>query len=256
MSVYSCSDIHGCMWAWNAIKNFLKPEDKLYFLGDSADRGNDGWQIMKELLADPRVIYIRGNHEDLLLDAVGNCQPETFNADDFHWDNAMNTWFLNGGEPTYNAYLKDTERFTVIHQLKNLPFIVCYHNTNDEDVYLTHAGCNVHDINDLTEEEAVWDRHHYLINRWDGSYNEMIVHGHTPIPLMVEQQDAIAAYYSNDDTPRDCDDDMIEPGAYWYAGGHKVNIDCGCVFTDTIVLLNLDTWDEEIFFAEDDNGTK
>jgi hypothetical protein len=49
---------------------------------------------------------------------------------------------------------------------------------------------------------------------------------------------------------------MIEPGAYWYAGGHKVNIDCGCVFTDTIVLLNLDTWDEEIFFAEDDNGTK
>lgn len=247
MSVYACSDLHGCLWAWNAIKNFLRPEDKLYFLGDAADRNDDGWQIMKELLADPRVVYIKGNHEDLLLDAIGNCRPKTFNANDFHWDNAMNTWFLNGGEPTYNAYLKDTERFTVIHQLKNLPFITVYHNANNENVILCHAGCNYHDIDNLTEEDAIWDRNHYITNRWDGPSNTYIIHGHTPIPYLMESQEDFARW---NETEFDVPKTENWEGAYWYAGGHKCCIDCGTAFTDQCVLLNLDTWDEIIINKE------
>ena len=251
MSVYACADLHGCRWAWDAIRNHLQPEDKLYFLGDAADRDTDGWQIMKELLADPRVIYIKGNHEQLLLDAVGNCSPETFDPNDFHWDNAMNNWFMNGGESTYDSFLVDPDRFNVIRELKNLPFIACYHNINNENVYLIHAGCNAHDINNLNEDDAIWDRFHYRLNRWDGDDNEVIVHGHTPIPCMVQEQDEIANFYSDEELPIR-NSDMIEPGAYWYACGHKVNIDCGCVFTDICVLLNLDTWDEEIFYKEND----
>ena len=255
MSVYACADLHGCRWAWDAIRNHLQPEDKLYFLGDAADRGADGWQIMKELLADPRVMYIKGNHEQLLLDAIGNCSPETFDPDDFHWDNAMNNWFMNGGGSTYNSFLADPDRFNVIRELKNLPFIACYYNINNENIYLVHAGCNAHDINNLNEDDAIWDRFHYRFNRWDGDDNEVIVHGHTPIPLMVQEQDEIANFFSDEELPIR-NGDMIEPGAYWYAGGHKVNIDCGCVFTDVCVLLNLDTWDEEIFYPEDNNESQ
>ena len=66
--VYACSDIHGSLSIWNKIKEILKPNDALYFLGDACDRGFDGWQIIKEMLDDLRVIYIRGNHEQLPLD--------------------------------------------------------------------------------------------------------------------------------------------------------------------------------------------
>ncbi len=249
MSVFACADLHGCKWAWDAIKDFLKPEDKLYFLGDAADRGPDGWVIMKELLADPRVTYIKGNHEDLMIKAVGKCNPTTFHPNDFFWDKYIELWFANGGSATYESFRADPDRFKVIEQVKNLPFVAAYHNTSNETVYLLHAGCNANDIDNLTERNAIWDRTHYMLNDWDGRPNEVIVHGHTPIPIMVEDQDKIATAFSNSYQHTD----IIEPGAYWYAKGHKVNIDCGAVFTGVMVMINLDTWDEEIFYQEAEN---
>jgi calcineurin-like phosphoesterase family protein len=252
MAVYACADLHGCRWAWEAIKKVLQPNDTLYFLGDAADRGPDGWAIMNELITDPRVIYIKGNHEDFMLQNIGNSTPDTFDPDAFYWDEHMELWFYNGGEVTYNAFMKDPNRFNNLHLFKNLPFITVYHNIFGETVYLTHAGCNIHDIPGLTEEEAIWNREHYRLNRWDGADNEFVVHGHTPIPLMVQTQDKIAAFWSDEENPIIRTEDMIEPGAYWYAGGHKVNIDCGTVFTGVCVLLNLDTWDEEIFYTNEE----
>lgn len=251
VSTYCCADLHGCRWAWEAIKNVLKPNDTLYFLGDAIDRGDDGWAIMKELLNDPRVIYIKGNHEDLMLQAIGNSSMQTFNPEAYYADEAMYIWYTNEGKPTHDAYLADPDRFKVIRQVRKLPYAAVYHNTNNEIVYLTHAGCNVHNFDKLTEEEALWDRSHFVINRWDGNYNEVVVHGHTPIALMVEEQDNFMAFYSDDDNFVKRNADMIEPGAYWYAGGHKINIDCGAVFTGVCVLLDLDTWNEQIFLEDE-----
>ena len=70
MSIYCCSDLHGRYDIWRQIKSFLKPEDKLYYLGDAADRGPNGWKIIKELISDNRIIYIKGNHEDMLVKAM------------------------------------------------------------------------------------------------------------------------------------------------------------------------------------------
>jgi hypothetical protein len=47
-----------------------------------------------------------------------------------------------------------------------------------------------------------------------------------------------------DDIPRAGE---MEPGAYFYAKGHKIDIDCGAHFTGYTTLLNLDTFDEEVF---------
>ena len=79
MATYTSSDWHGCYWVWKQIKNILQPDDKLYFLGDACDRSDDGWQIIKELLNDPRIIYLKGNHEDLLVKAIGNITLDSFN---------------------------------------------------------------------------------------------------------------------------------------------------------------------------------
>ena len=58
MSVYALSDLHGNLNIWKKIKEFLKPEDKVYFLGDAADRGDYGWEIIKEIIKHIVIITI------------------------------------------------------------------------------------------------------------------------------------------------------------------------------------------------------
>ena len=67
MATYAFSDLHGDYQLWTAIKNYCKDDDILFFLGDVNDRGNDGIKILQEMIDDPRIIYILGNHEDMLL---------------------------------------------------------------------------------------------------------------------------------------------------------------------------------------------
>ena len=93
MATYASADWHGCYWIWEKIKEILKPDDTLYFLGDAADRGSDGWQIIKELLNDSRIIYLKGNHEDLLIKAIGNITTNDIQYDHFHWNNNMKLWY-------------------------------------------------------------------------------------------------------------------------------------------------------------------
>lgn len=46
MANYCSSDWHGVEWAWPAVKDFLKSDDTLYYLGDATGRCNNidgGW---------------------------------------------------------------------------------------------------------------------------------------------------------------------------------------------------------------------
>lgn len=78
MSVLAWADLHGRMDIFLKGLTYLKPEDKVYFLGDAADRGPNGWEIIKAIIEDPRFIYIKGNHEDLMIKAIGNYSPKYF----------------------------------------------------------------------------------------------------------------------------------------------------------------------------------
>ena len=138
MSVYACADFHGAYWFWGGVKSILQPDDKLYFLGDAADRGPDGWQIIKELVVDPRVIYIKGNHEDMMLKAIGNITKKSFKDDCFHWDKNMEIWYYNGAQPTYEAIMNDDPQ-TVIDTfslLKDLPFCCVYTNSQRTNILI------------------------------------------------------------------------------------------------------------------------
>ncbi len=257
MATYASSDWHGCYWIWKQIKNILQPEDKLYFLGDACDRSDDGWQIIKELLADPRVVYLIGNHEDLLVKAIGNITPDSFNDNVYRWDRNMDLWFYNGGESTYNAIMEDntitaTQKIYIIHQLKELPFAAGYINKKGQQVQLSHSGYD--DFNLGSEEQFIWDRNHLMFyDSWNGENNEIIVHGHTPIELMIEEQQHNVEWLTEKHMREGVlGDHFVEPqpwdghSAYWYAKNHKVNIDTGAVWNNTSVLLNLDTWEETI----------
>lgn len=68
-----CSDIHGYYDVWmDALKKvkFDPKNDFLVVLGDLLDRGNKPLQCLKFVNSLPNKILIRGNHEDLIEDAL------------------------------------------------------------------------------------------------------------------------------------------------------------------------------------------
>lgn len=255
MSVLAWSDLHGRLDIFEKGLDFLTPEDTVYFLGDAADRGANGWTIIKKILNDSRFIYLKGNHEDLLIKAIGNIKPESLKESVFRWDRNMDLWFYNGGEPTYNAIVTDEsltpgQKAYIIHQLKDLPFAVGYMNEKGQQVQLSHSGYD--DFYLGNEEQFIWDRNHLMFyDSWNGENNEIIVHGHTPIELMIEEQHRNAEWLTEKHMREGIlGDHFAEPqpwdghSAYWYAKNHKVNIDTGAVWNNVSVLLNLDTWEE------------
>lgn len=234
MSTYACSDLHGMLHFYKAIKDILKPEDIVYFLGDAGDRGPHPWECIKTILDDPQFIYLKGNHEDMLVRAMGH-----------GYGSAFALLRSNGGKKTYEAAMAEPEWAKWKARLAELPDKAVYVNTQGETVYLTHAGFTPKtdhqgQLRWMWTEDLIWDRDHFL-DAWpeDEIFEKaIVVHGHTPIPYLLEDIDP--AYQMGE----------IEPGALWYAGGKKCCIDCGAVFTGFCVLLNLDTWDEEVFCSD------
>ena len=158
MAVYACADLHGQGWAWDKIKDRLVPSDYLYFLGDAIDRGPYGIRIMQEILGRPNTIYIRGNHEQMMLD--GLCGNEQ----------GMRLWTFNGGWPTQK----------LLQKVEALPFYTEYTNPDGIRIIMTHSG---YTFNRSDWYKMIWDRTHYYK---EGTIptNTLIVHGHTPTPSL------------------------------------------------------------------------
>ena len=55
---YCFTDVHGNYNLWRQVADYCDETDVIYFLGDAADRGEDGLQIIQELLRDKRVVYL------------------------------------------------------------------------------------------------------------------------------------------------------------------------------------------------------
>lgn len=237
MATLCFSDIHGQRQLFDAVMDKIGPDDRVYFLGDAIDRGPDGWAIFKQIIDDPRITFICGNHEDMMINALRDF-PE------IKWNNDVEVWGWNGNGPTLDGIYEDDPAVVkdYLDRAKNLTIFQTYTNPSGDEFWLSHAGCDYTEhTNELTREQLIWDRSHFLTNTWyhDNPENLYIVHGHTPTPILVEEMSMYC-----DDIPRAGE---IEPGAYFYAKGHKIDIDCGAHFTGYTTLLNLDTFDEEVF---------
>ena len=71
-----------------------------------------------------------------------------------------------------------------------------------------------------------------------------MIHGHTPIPYMDDYLYRVGC------------DSLVSPGVFWYCEdnhgiNHKCNMDFGAFFTGHTALLNLDTFEQHLFMAED-----
>lgn len=236
MSVYACSDLHGSLELWNKIKNYLHPEDVLYFLGDAADRGVDGWEIIKNMLDNPRVVYIRGNHEQMLLNTMIHGLPDE-----------MALWRQNGGLSTWMAAKDDKNIREYLDRLNETPLFSTYCSTNYQ-YYLCHAGYTPPFYKDL-----LWDRSHF----WDKidhmESDEIIVHGHTPTDILKERFEWFN--YDEDEATWSYSYTMHH-GAMIYANGHKIDLDCGTAYNHCTVLMDLDTFSFIPFKEDKNNGQK
>lgn len=235
MSVYACSDLHGYLDAYKQIKAFLKPEDKVYFLGDAGDRGPQSWETIKAVATDPQFIYLKGNHEDMLWDACKGIAIDSLDRD------AYDLLCYNGGYDTYNSVWELPQSIATgwMNHIKYLPVFEQYVNKNGQLIALTHAGFTPSYDKDEEliipwDQELIWDRDHVhdkYLPKLDKD-NVVIVHGHTPIPLLKRKL---------------MDYEPFEPGAYYYYNDHKICIDNGVFATGYVCLFDLDTFDEHIF---------
>jgi calcineurin-like phosphoesterase family protein len=208
------------MWPlYKNICDFLKPEDTVYFLGDAADRGDQGWEIIKAITNNSQWIYMKGNHEDMLAKAMREI------SEGYQGENCYLLSY-NGGYNTLQDWMIDGENLSWASWLDKLPVYKKYINKDKITIHLSHAGFNPNG-NQKTDYQLIWDRKH-IKTKWQEDWNpkQIIVHGHTPIPTM--QKDA-------------------EPGAYWYCNDHKICIDNGAFATGRTCLLDLDSFDEHIF---------
>lgn len=219
MAMYAVSDLHGMYNLWKQVKNFIKEDDILYVLGDCADRGEDGWKIIKEVIDMPNIVYIRGNHEQMII------------------DNDISLWYYNGGGPTIRAAEADIveERERVIKWLEEntIFYTTNLRNKNNDLILLSHAGYDPNNI-PFENEDYLWDRYH-LPHKWEYTDDCYVIHGHTPIQHMKKY-----CWEKN----------MKDTRAYWYADGHKICIDPGSVSSNETILFNLDTFEEIIFKGE------
>lgn len=230
MSVYACADFHGRLDLFRQVQSFLKEDDVLYILGDVIDRGPDGWKLFKEVLKDSRCKLLMGNHEDMAWEAL--------HYEDFY------VWYYNGGNITHNQMLEDSNYESIIPLLHTLPLQAEYTNKDGIHIIMNHAGFFIGDkgIKDW-RDGILWDRSqyiHHFLNCWDGPDNVIMVHGHTPIPYLLEDFRKFSEHY-HIKVPK------YEDGALWYADNHRVDLDMGSAWTNKIVVLDLDTFDEHIF---------
>lgn len=228
MSHYVFSDIHGNGILWDKIKDFLKPEDEVYFLGDAIDRGPDGWHILKEMLADNRFHMLLGNHEDMMYHSILK-ESGTIENDYVSPGEYKNIWFYNGGAPTYEAIKNDDTYLInkIMKQVKALPQII-----ETPDFVFTHAG-----FTPEREVDYLWDRKHFY--QAEPNYSKFIIHGHTPSEYIKKELRNFNIFCDYDNEQKLITYDL-QDGIIFY-GNYKIGVDCGTAKNKFISLLNLDT---------------
>ncbi len=235
MAKYVVSDLHGMKALYDQIAAFIKPEDTVYCLGDCGDRGPQSWATLKAVLTNPQFTLLMGNHEHLLLEAMTNGGS--------YKDDPVSLLYYNGGASTYEDWQAEPHPEAWVSAVKRLPFYLMVKNDAGTIIHLTHAGFTPPTV--PNNFDLVWSREHFGDQWPDECDNEIVIHGHTPTPYLVKKFNSINKRQGKPEQ-------KWEPGAIYYAGTHKIDIDCGSFSTGYTVLLDLDTFDEHIFQCEVD----
>lgn len=225
---FAIGDIHGCLKTFTSLVEDgikLTLNDTLYTVGDFIDRGPDSKGVLDYIAKMTkngfRILSVRGNHEEMLLDSLTD-------------PGYIMSWVYNGAEPTLQSFglnpgiilTSDTVHKIpkkYVTRIEKLPYYI-----ELDDYLIVHAGFNFYIDDPLTDTHAmIWSRQ----MQYDPvkANHRAVIHGHTPISV-----DEIKAMI---DDP-DCG---------------LINIDGGCVYTDyndlgNLVAIDLDS--RELFIQK------
>ena len=196
--LFAIGDIHGCYESLRKLiehKIEIKKSDRLVFLGDYIDRGNQSRKVIDYIIElqkkDFDIITLMGNHESMLIDALDN-------------DEFLSVWIQNGGFTTLISFginsLKQLDQL-YIDFFKGLQLYYLINN-----FLFVHAGFND------TISNPFEDKYHMIWSRREKYTNpilrdKIIIHGHTPVPVSSCKQDI-------------------------QNNNQVINIDTGCVYAD------------------------
>lgn len=211
--IYVMSDIHGNGPKFDSVMKQinLQPDDTLYVLGDVIDRYPDGIKILRKLIAMPNVKMLLGNHEHMMLEAIGReynmKNPREANLSLHN----LRLWYNNGGNVTHSSlkHIRKTDRAEIFEYLRSLPLNIDI-SVNGKAYKLVHAA-PVESYKWLREryaserEFAVW----YRLRKYEplNLNGATLIFGHTP-----------TVYFQ--------DDDILK---IWH-GDDRIGIDCGAGF--------------------------
>ena len=162
-------DIHGCRSALQALlaQVALRETDQLVFLGDYIDRGPDSAGVIDELLAlqarFPHSVFLRGNHEQMLIDVLAgeNLTTFLFNGG----DKTIASYEARGGWPPPRKHRRFLESLPAIYRAEGFVFV--------------HAGLRPGTpLADQDPDDLLWIRQEFLDSSDD--WGEIVVFGHTP----------------------------------------------------------------------------
>lgn len=194
---FAIADIHGCydelMLMYEKLEKEakLKPsKDTLIFLGDYVDRGPKTKQVVQQMIdwekKYPHWVFLKGNHEDLMLDAL------LFHGKRYQ---SYDLWYRQGGLETAQSYfppdfskydmaISQPEDYIKAVHLGWLSETRMYFET--DDYFFVHAGVvpemSLEEIKQESDEDPVrgamlWARDEFIESDYD--WGKKIIFGHT-----------------------------------------------------------------------------
>ena len=224
-------DIHGGLHALHQIieRASVTQNDSLIFLGDYVDGWSQSPEVIDfliDLSKKLNCIFIRGNHDELLLDWL---TTKNENIDEL-------TWFKHGGEATVIAYSKVTEAKKKTH-IAFLRSLQDYY-LDDQNRLFIHAGFT--NMNGVTYEYFpklfYWDR-----TLWETALalDETIDKSNVTYPKRFTLYKEV--YIGHTPTTRIGETIPIHKACVW-------NIDTGAAFKGPLTILDVDSkefWQSE-----------
>ncbi|MEP8627679.1 protein-serine/threonine phosphatase [Enterobacter mori] len=172
--VWVVSDIHGCyQWLMDALKrlHFNPYEDLLISVGDIIDRGPDCVKCL-QLMDEKWFRAVRGNHEQMALDAIEN--------------NDFALWMSNGG--IWFSALEDKRKaLRLLNACRDLPHIIEITCANGLNV-IAHADYPAAEYvwnKPVSAQRVLWDRDRlmgFMVGKGQGIKGaDHFWFGHTPL---------------------------------------------------------------------------
>ena len=174
--IIAIGDVHGKFSKLQSLLDKISVTDKdlIIVLGDFVDRGNEIADVLKWIMEHkdkPNYIFLRGNHEQMMLNAFKVRGREKI------------LWLFSGGNATLFALRKLNSKNIVpfndlMNYIDNLPLSYSI-EVGGRKYFFCHAGVDsTKPLDEQEEKVLLWSREEFF-NHYDGE--AVITVGHSPI---------------------------------------------------------------------------